>query len=170
MSKPPSGTPKPVRKKRNNRRPHTEAANLTPQRRMKRDGTLDPRDYAIIAALCSGATRAEAAARVGVSDRTIRRRQEEGAFAAALRQAEQKICEDVVRVGLTNSLTFISVLAALAKDVEVSSQVRVSACRAGLEATRSWREHSNFAVRLAELEEVLRQDSAPVQHQQFPAA
>ena len=86
-----------------------------------------------IAALLTVPTMAEAAARCGISEKTLWRWSQNPEFAAAYRKAQQRLLESAINALRQAALTFADTLRIVAADASAPPASRATAARSGLE-------------------------------------
>ncbi len=108
-------------------------------------------DAQLVAALAAGKTVEEAAARAGVSVRTVFRRLQEPAFQDAVTEARDDLVERAVADATAAMGEAVQTLRALL-DPKHAATARLGAARALLELTLKLRDASELAQRLTQLE------------------
>jgi uncharacterized protein YcbX len=86
-----------------------------------------------IAALLTAPTMAEAAARCGISEKTLWRWSQHSEFAEAYRKAQQRLLESAINALRQAALTFAETLRIVAADASAPPASRATAARSGLE-------------------------------------
>ena len=112
-------------------------------------------DEALAAELAAGASQTEAARRLGVSARTVRRRLEESSFQArvrALRAARVQQIADRLGGAATAAVATLERLLSAG-----SESVQLGAARALLDAALGWRQAGELEERIAAVETALAQ-------------
>lgn len=124
----------------------------TPRHDAAPDGTPPRGDTALVIALASGATPAEAAERAGISRRTAYRRLDDPLFRARV-QEERDILVKATLGRLTDaSLAAADTLRSIASDIEMPATTRITAAKAILETGARLREQADLVERLDRLE------------------
>jgi len=106
-----------------------------------------------LGALLSGADQDTTAAAAGVTERTIRRWQNEPLFAAALRAGQDQAIDAAVTSLTAAMRTAVQTLSGVMTDPDASNRVRVSAANAVLANGMKLIELRDLAERIAALEE-----------------
>lgn len=115
---------------------------------------LSPRDAALIAALCNGASRAEAAKAAGVSLRTVARRMADEAFRQGIAEWRTVAFEQAAaRLGAIASRAVATLEELLGESF--SPMVRLGSARAVLELGNRYFESAELAARVAVLEKII---------------
>ncbi len=118
---------------------------------MALDGSKKRRAEELLALhLAAGATVAEAAAKCGVSLRTVARRQKEPAFRQLVVDTRSQLLERAAAQLVAAATEAVEVLRALLS--AAGETAKLGAARAILEHALRFRENSEFAARLAALE------------------
>lgn len=118
-------------------------------------------DSLILTALAGGATNAEAAARAGVSERTVQRRRQEPAFQDRLAELHDRIMERSLGMMLDAQSEAIATLRLLLHDDQPPT-VRMGAARALVQEAQRTHEAVDVARRLRALEALLKQPRSSV--------
>lgn len=108
-------------------------------------------DETLIAALAGGSTVVAAAQAAGVSEATVRRRQQDAGFRARLAEARSTVVEQATARLTAASTTAVATLVQLCDGADAES-VRLAAAKAILELGARWREQGELEQRLTALE------------------
>lgn len=101
---------------------------------MAGSGRIGAHDDQILKALLEGASQREAADRVGVSERTVRRRVADPGFQRRLQEAQAEILKRMQRRVVASAIRAVGTLDEIAQDAEQAAMVRVNAARTLLTA------------------------------------
>jgi hypothetical protein len=110
-------------------------------------------DFALVAALASGATVQDAATSSGVSERTVFRRLQDAEFRARLAAARGEMVSRALGLLADGSAAAAGKLLALMADAEVTPSVRLRAAVAGRALGHRLRESTEIDERLRVLED-----------------
>lgn len=116
---------------------------------------LTRRQLKAIGALLCNPTLAQAAASVGIAERTLNRWLRQPAFKAALRSAESEAISEAVRVLVSDLQVSHATMRLLRDDVLAPGSVRLRAAQVLDEITFRWHEVVNVDARLTEIERKL---------------
>jgi hypothetical protein len=116
-------------------------------------GLLRPNQRRALAALLAAPTLAEAAARAGVGERTLRRWLRDAAFRAELHRAQDEAMAQATRQSLAAMTEALQTLQAIMHDPTAQPSARVSAAKSILEHAARLYEATTLAERLAALEQ-----------------
>jgi hypothetical protein len=116
-------------------------------------GQLRPNQRRALAALLAAPTLAEAAARAGVGERTLRRWLGDAAFRAELHRAQDEAMAQATRQSLAAMAEALQTLQAIMHDPTAQPSARVSAAKSILEHAARLYEATMLAERLAALEQ-----------------
>ena len=105
-----------------------------------------------IAALLTSKTRKEAAAKAGITDRTLRGYFSDHEFVRAYREAFETVIEDATRQAQQSIAPALAVLREIMEDQEEQAPARISAARATLEYSLKMTETLDILGQLKELE------------------
>lgn len=94
---------------------------------MSHNGTLTGKQHAAIAALLTGCTNLDAAARVGISARTLQRWLTDDGFKTALCTAHLAMVDRAARMLASETLAAVETLAALHRDPAINPATRRAA-------------------------------------------
>lgn len=122
------------------------------------NGTLTPRQRALVAALASGKSGRDAARAIGMSERQFWRHMENPLVRAALVAAQDEALGDVVRQMNAGAADALEVLREVMADKRQPAGVRVRAAAIWLEQGFRAREMLDLATRLTVLEEAIGND------------
>jgi hypothetical protein len=112
------------------------------------------RDRTLARLLALGLTQTVAAAEVGISDRTVRRRLTDPAFIQLIDDERVRLSEQILDGLVIASRAAVRRLHQLVDDDDQPATVHVAAARALLQATTTWRPQVEFEQRLHALEAV----------------
>ena len=125
---------------------------------MARNGIVG-RKLAFVEALAAGQNVTQAAVTAGVGRRTAARYHQDAAVRAALQAAQADALAQTTRKAVATMTAALDVLAGIMANERASPSARVSACRTVLEMAVKFSETLDLAVRVAELEERMRDDT-----------
>jgi hypothetical protein len=114
--------------------------------------TLTPRQVAAVEAVLESDTREQAAMRVGISERTLRRWSAMPPFAAELRRQRTRVLDGVASAAVSGSATCMRVLVAIGAGKIKADPTRVQACRCVVDFALRLEEQSTLAARISDLE------------------
>ena len=116
-------------------------------------------DAALVAAIASGATVADAASLAGVSERTVRRRLSNPAFCGELSRARSAMLESTIGILADASTEAARTLRGLLA-ANVAPNVRLRAAMAVIDLTRELTEERDLEERVTRLELALEPDAS----------
>lgn len=123
---------------------------------------VSPRQQALVAALASGLTKTEAAATLGLGQRTVQRYLNRPEVRLALKAAQDDTLAEVARKMNAGGLTALGVLEQVMGDKTMPPTVRVRAALGWLDVAFRAKELYDLAERIASLEERLGVNDATI--------
>jgi hypothetical protein len=120
-------------------------------------------DELLIQALACGAQVEQAAAKAGVSPRTVYRRMKDPGFKQRIRDLQAETMERTGSMLLAASLQSVKTLLAL-QDASNPPGVRLGAARAVLDISIRYREYTEFQERLIAVEQQLSKRDPSIEH------
>ena len=122
-------------------------------------GRSAARDEVLVAALATGATQTEAARMAGMSERTVRRRLDEPAFADRVAAERRAVAtRTAARITALASRDAVAVLRELMVDANVAPSVRLRAALGALTVAPAWRDNGELEATVTALEARLPQE------------
>lgn len=116
-------------------------------------GRSAARDGVLVAALASGETQAEAARMAGMSERTVRRRLSQAAFADRVAAERRDVAtRTAARITALASSDAVAVLHELMVNGEVPPSVRLRAALGALSVAPAWRDQGELEATVSALE------------------
>lgn len=119
---------------------------------MTENGTLSPKQHALLLAMLQGERVEQAAKTAKVSPRTAYRWQQETAFQQAMREEQRKAFEKTLQSLMTGTSTALRVLLETMTDKKAPYSVRVAAARTWLENALTLYKLEDIEARLASIE------------------
>ena len=106
---------------------------------------MTQRQQKALAALLTQPTREEAAAKAGITSKTLREYLKDPEFAAEYKRAAASLVDEAARVARVTMSPALVVLNEIARDPDETSTARIQACRSLLE----------FGLRIVEINDIL---------------